>query len=408
MKLRGLTIYVALILSAFVNSVSGQGYESHFLHLGAHPWDDETDWSESLQGIDHDDAHWYVARTGEILKIPVHYNLLTVTRQDPGVITATFGDTPLVGYSHFGDPDVYRHNGTDYLIMPVESTGGLPGLVVVFRCSDLTYVGHAELTGQGVDAPWCAIDPGGNLYSSLQHATYLNVYDVDWDCLDAPCGFLTHLDEIPLLDEQGQPLPDLVTTQGGEFAPDGTLLYLTSGFLDDNDELQASEGITVMDTVTWRRARHSTNGYGIFNYYYNPGCCVWGEPEGLTIWDLNDGSAPGVHGQLHVIRVNNDPTGTDAITLYHYTNVIYVVPGGGCNLSVCCNQPPPIGCPSIPNSLPCAQGWVTCPFQSLNSAITFAWNGAEIRISPGNYNQTLAITKRLRLTTDGGIVRIGG
>jgi len=388
-------------------SASGQEYESHYRHLGAYPWGEETDWSESVQGVDHDDDHWYLVRTGEILKIPVHYDLETVTRTHSGVMTATFNSTPLVGYSHFGDPDVYRHNGVDYLVVPAESIGGLPGIVVVFRCSTLTYVGHDVLTQQGVDAGWCAVDQRGKLYSSLQRASSLFVYDVDWDCLDAPCGFLTFVETIPLLDEGGGPLPDLVTTQGGEFTPGGTLLYLTSGFYDDNEELQASEGITVMDTATWRRTRHSTNGYGVFNYHYDPGCCTWEEPEGLTIWDLDDGRAPGVLGQLHVIKVNNDPIGTDRITLFHYSNAIYVTPGSDCNLSVCCDQPPPFPCPPLPNSLPCAPGGTNCPFQTIASALAFAWNGTELRIAAGSYAVTPTIAARVRLTAVGGPVRLG-
>lgn len=402
-------ILVPLIQLALTGRVFAQEYESFYLHLGAHPWDDQTDWSESLQGITHDANHWYIVRSGEILKIPVHYNLQTVTRNDPGVMTTTFGGTPLVGYSHFGDADVYRHNGIDYLLVPAESIGSNPGIVVFFRCSDLSYVRHAQLTAQGGDAGWCAVSPTGRLFSSLQRASSLHVYDVHWECLESTCDLLSYVNEIPLFDEQGQTLPDLVTTQGGVFAPGGTMLYLTSGFFDDNAQLQESEGITVIDTATWRRTAHSTNGYGTFNYFYSPNCCSYGEPEGLTFWDLDNGISPGVRGQLHVIRVNNDPIGTDDITVYHYTNVIHVAPGAPCTLTHCCDQPPvPVGCPAFPSSIPCAPGGFTCPYESLDEALSFAWPGTELRISPGNYSTASTISKRVRLTSAGGIVRIGG
>lgn len=387
----------------------GGGFESYYLHLGAHPWDDDTAWSEAAQGVAHDDDHWYILRSGEILKIPVEYDLRTVTRTDPGVLTRTLAGTPVAGlYFHLGDPDVYKYQNTDYLVVPMES-GFLPGAIAVFRCSDLSYVLYAELTEQAGDAGWCAVSPDGRLYSSLQHATSLLVYDLNWSCLDSPCeAFVTFQEEIPLHDEQGNPLPDLVTTQGGKFSPDGRLIYLTSGFFDDDAALQASEGITVMDTATWRRVAHSTNGFGRFNYYYNPGCCTYGEPEGLVIWDLDNGRAPGMRGQLHVFRTNNDPIGTDSITFFHYTNVIRVTPGAGCNLSICCNTPQPIGCPSFPNSVPCAAGGPTCPLQSVTGAVDYAWDGADIRIFSGVYAETITISKRVRLSSDGGVARIGG
>ncbi|MBK8270498.1 MAG: hypothetical protein IPK83_20260 [Planctomycetes bacterium] len=330
-------------------------------------------------------------------------------RTDPGVLTQTLGDTPVAGlYFHLGDPDVYRYQNTDYLVVPMES-GFLPGAIAVFRCSDLSYVLYAELTEQAGDAGWCAISRDGKLFSSLQHASTLLVYDMDWSCVNAPCeAFVTFQEEIPLKDEQGNPLPDLVTTQGGKFAPDGTLLYLTSGFFDDNEALQASEGITVMDTASWWRVAHSTNGYGQFNYYYNPGCCTYGEPEGLVVWDLDNGRAPGMSGQLHVFRTNNDPIGTDSVTFFHYTNVIRVTPGTDCNLSNCCPNFQLPGCPTLPNSVPCAIGGSTCPMQIFAEALDYAWSGAEIRLRAATYTGTMTISKRVRLTSDGGVARLGG
>src|SRR6185503_2510917 len=99
--------------------------------------------------------------------------------------------------------------------------------------------------------------------------------------------------------------------QGGEFAPGDNLLYLVSGFFDDEDGLEEMEGIHVFETVTYQRVAHSTRGYGHFDYYYDPGLPTYEEPEGLTIWDLDGAGAPGITGQLHVFVSDNDADGGD-------------------------------------------------------------------------------------------------
>lgn len=404
----------------------GQDYESYYLNLRKNYPDAETNWSHDVQGAAHDDNNWFITNTEVIWKVPVTLDLRTISINTPNVIVRTFNNYPdlaLAGYNHMGDPDVYRYHHTDgtmtdYLIVPIENgeascAGGPFGAFAIFRCSDLSYRGHFYFHGQCNDAGWVAVDEQGLLYSSRQHLGPppngmggLRVYSFQWDKmhLQQPAA-VQFVDEIPLLNEQNG-LLDLKTMQGGEFAPGDKLLYLISGFHDDDSQAQASEGIHAIDTATWRRVQHSTRGYGYFDYYYDPGTPTYEEPEGLTVWDLDDGRAPGIRGQLHAFVLDNDAAHDD-IDFKHYTQKIRVVANGACAYAVCCAPSPPPGC-LTPFNATCEFGVAECPFRTIGSAVNLAWDGAEIHIGAATYPETMRIAKRVRLTSSGGLVRIGG
>jgi hypothetical protein len=136
--------------------------------------------------------------------------------------------------------------------------------------------------------------------------------------------------------------------------------------------------------VNYQRVAHSTRCFGHFDFCYDPGTISAGEPEGLTVWDLDDGRAPGISGQLHVMRLDNDALHDD-IAFKHYTFVIRVNPASSCQ-----------------------NGTPACPFHTVNAAANLAWDGSEIRMRTGSYNETLTLNRRIRLTAEGGTVRIGG
>ena len=362
-------------------------YQAYCLYLANNDYPDgNPDYDQDVQGIGHDTSYWYITQTEYLWRIPVELPLASANSGDPGVFRFHmdhFSDLTDLGYAHFGDPVGYRHEETDYLLVPIENDAiGLTGAVAVFRCPELEFLDLVELPLQSVDAGWCAVDEVGHLYSSFQHASTIFQYDFDWEQLHTTSdASVTFLSEIPLLDEQGHNVLDLETMQGGEFGPDGKLLYLLSGFHDDNNQEMISEGIHVMDTTTWRRIAHSTNGYGYFNYDYST---VWdGEPEGLTVWDLDDGRAPNVRGQLHVFMLDNEAF--DDVTLYHYTNVW-----------------------RVDRNAPCSTGEPTCPFRTIGAAQAAILDRCEMRIQANVYPEALVLTKPVRLTAQGGTVRIGG
>jgi hypothetical protein len=393
-----------LIVFALATCARAQLYEAYYMQQVYYPVA-ETSWSDDIQGVDHDDNNWFFTSTRLIWKIPVSLDLRTVAVQSPGVLRQAIGEYPqLLGYNHLGDPDVFRYAGTDYLLVPIEDgeatcTSGLPGAIAIFRCSDLSYVAHTPFPGQCNDAGWVAVDSQGNLVSSRQHiggapgsppSTQggLRFYAFDWNRLHTlQQASMTYTHSIYPVNESVVTL-ELVTMQGGEYAPGDSLLYLVSGFYDDNDGLEEREGIHVIDTTTWQRVQHSTRGYGHFDYYYNPGFPTYEEPEGLTIWDLDDGRAPGIQGQLHVIVIDNDFDigDSDDVDFKHYTRAIRVDRSSGVS---------------------CQTGSQSCPFHAIPAAAAFAWSGAEVRIRAGSYPGPLTINKRIRISADGGVVRIG-
>ncbi|MCA9726847.1 MAG: hypothetical protein R3E12_13360 [Candidatus Eisenbacteria bacterium] len=379
-------VAVASIASCFTDADAQDDYQAYCLYkAGADYPSGNPAFDQNAQGIAHDQNNWIITQTAELWKIPVSYPLGSVQDGDPGVLRNNISAYPEIhdlGYHHFGDPVVFRYGTRDYLFVPIENDEiFLPGAVAVFRAIDLHYLDYAVLGVQIYDAGWCAVDDDGYLYSSRQHASSIYRYAVDWELLRTSDTLdLTYLEEIPLYDESGSTRLDLVTMQGGEFAPGSKLLYLLSGFHDDSPAEHISEGIHVMDTTTWRRVAHSTNGYGYFNYDYTS---VWdGEPEGLTVWDLDDGRAPNISGQLHVFMLDNEIF--DDLDLYHYTNVW-----------------------RVDASSPCSQGEPTCPFRTVTAARNVIFPGSEMRISAGVYPENLSISTPIRMTATNGTVRIG-
>src|SRR5260370_20284082 len=137
-------------------------------------------------------------------------------------------------------------------------------------------------------APWCAVDPQGHLYSSnFYDASTIFKYGVDWNLLAATRPELKLTPEPPLiLRDEGGSVFALHDVQGGEISPDGRLFYFVA------------KDLHVFNTSTGWRVRQSTNGSGWFNFQVRGGP-THEIPEGMAIWDLDDGRAPGIRGQLH-------------------------------------------------------------------------------------------------------------
>lgn len=384
----------------------GQYYEAHYVYLGGYPIA-ETAWSHSVHGIAHDDNHWYLTQAAPVVdpfkavwKIPVGLDLRTVAHTSPGVVRYLVSNLPpLQRFRFVGDPDVYRHNGIDYLVVPASDgwcSSGPDAGVAFFRCSDLSLIDLADLPGQCGEAEWVAVSGTGQLYSSRRFVAPnsdnesqrgLRVYSVDWNALHFSQQALITFDRtIVMLDESGTPL-GISNMQGGEFAPGDQLLYLSSGdSQDDNDDADRG-GIHVFETTSFRRVRQSTRGVDgeIFDFYFDPGFDTYEEPQGLTLWDLDDGRAPGIRGQLHAIVRESDEVHDD-VDFKHYTRALSV----------------------DSNWSGCQRGTPACPFQTIPAALSRAWDGAEIRIRGGSYPNPLSISRRLRFSSESGIARIGG
>ena len=170
--------------------------------------------------------------------------------------------------------------------------------------------------------------------------------------------------------------------QGGVVSPSGELLYVCAGSLSFT---LPSHGISVFDLSNGQRIKQSNNGGGLFGYLYSSGFPEYDEPEGLTIWDLDGGQAPGIRGQLHVLLLNNDAPDADNVSLKHYTHTIWVDQAYS----------------------DFEDGKLETPFNTVIEALNFAWDGTRISIKGGSYPETMTTSKRVQLTSWQGPAVIG-
>lgn len=289
-------------------------------YAGNYPKDRHTGWSDNLQGVTHDESHWFFTQTGTLWKFPVGHDLnQRVTKADlsRGILKVGIPNV-LNGYDHFGDLDC--RDG--YLFIPM--TGRRPPIIAVFCTADLRFVDSAPLGDQS-GAGWCAFNPiDGLLYTSNSTlSTKSNDekgfrYAVDFERLAHGQLHLQAYGYFELKTERGGPL-ELRHMQGGVFSDSG-VLYTVNGYIDtstENTGIMAFKraGGTVAHSI-FKRVAKSSNGNGNFNYEFHP--YDGEEPEGVTLWNLDDGRAPGIEGQLHVIMIDNDWWNDDDLYFKHY------------------------------------------------------------------------------------------
>jgi hypothetical protein len=269
------------------------------------------DWLDDLQGVAHDDDHWFFTTIGLLWKIPVSFDLVDVFDYDifnlPEGIQVVGIPQELrdLGYDHFGDLDQVE----GFLFVPLE--GAAPA-IAVFRASDLGYIGKKLTVTAQTRAGWVAYNQHtGMLYTSNNSVSGSNPlfrYTLDLDKLISTndvTASITYLDRFHLLEEDGVELdPPLgLYMQGGVFTPWGDL-YVVNG-KEWKDPEDGRGGIHLFG-ADGRLIAESQNGSGTFNYEYHP-FSDFEEPEGIDWWNRDIGeSSPGITGQLHVILLDND------------------------------------------------------------------------------------------------------
>ena len=349
--------------------------EQFYGYLGNYPKNANPGWHDDPQGIARDASHWFITQTETIWKIPVGHDLGSVA-PGGGILRRRLSDYhALAGYNHLGDPEHHSYGGIGYLVVPIESPDRCAG-IAIFRGSTLDYVTHFCLPRQS-HAPWCAVEPGGAIVSSdFDGVANLRRYRIDWAAVAVgrtPQPALESL--LPLSDENGNSLT-LDAVQGGVISPVARMIYLVA------------DGIHVFNSAG-RRVQRSINGLpntpGYFRYEYDYSFAVREEPEGLTVWDLDDGRTPHIRGQLHVVLLDNDILSDDQVFLKHYGRGLFVDGNHG----------------------GLRHGTLENPFTTISAAHVAAWPGAQITIKTGSYPETLRLSKTLAVLADGGTVTIG-
>lgn len=283
-------------------------------YLGNHPHDSSTGWSDNLQGVTHDEQHWYITQQDRLWKFPVGHDLAAeIDEDDPGRGITSVGIPEALQdqhYDHFGDLD----HRAGLLYVPVEGSWPfplferkIPGRIALFDAHTLRFLAVSPpLHADREAAPWCALHPhNGLLHTSQFTSDRLHVFEPRVATGgDAPRLELTALGDFELRDESGRPLR-VHRIQGGVFSESGHL-YLVSD--------TRAGGILGFDMTTGRRMLHATIDYDPSD----PTGKLPEELEGITIWDLDGGPAPGIGGQLHVLMIDNDWPSDDELYFKHF------------------------------------------------------------------------------------------
>jgi hypothetical protein len=244
----------------------------------------------------------------------------------------------LEGATGSGDPCCFD----GYLFVPVP-----PNEIAILRATDLSLVATASVSpgttlvyprGSGDRQYLCSID---SIPTSAPAAVTLNPpivrrFQFSWQELasasTSPAQPITGSDflissqqlmnahkleitEVEPLKLEGWTVPSNTCggstshTQAAKFSPDGRMFYLFFGGNCDpcgnpDDCGHGIQAFEVDDTGTIAshiRASVSSNPDSLFFCEFHEADSCGQEPEGLTICDLDDGRAPGISGQLHVL-----------------------------------------------------------------------------------------------------------
>ncbi len=307
------------------------------VYLGNYPNNRDTDWTDGLQGVAHDEAHWYFTQKTKIFKFHVTTPLtrgsgaaVEMARM-PSVLARAGGD-------HFGDPDFVRWRRRGYLLSPGEGEkkdtqlNKRPRLAVFSTDGGLRFVGAAAMPRQNSArgtgrAGWCAVHPRTRLvYSSdnvIGKDNPVFRYRLDFAQLARGRVRLTAERDFRLTVGPGRLAIIPPYLQGGTFSPGGHL-YLINGTASGKTSAQDG-GIRVFDGRGRLIARSvlGASRTNRFRYQYDPGFPTFQEPEGITWWDLTAMSrrhrlpSQKMNGQLHAILLNSQ-VGKDNIWFKHY------------------------------------------------------------------------------------------
>ena len=425
-------IIVILLLILFYHPIYSQScvIENYYLYEGKSISNGKPFWLPTrteVQGIANDGESWFITTVkflegnqnhnevsgSRIWKIPKEVHLGAGSSNNLNIKSVVMDEVPdFVRDSmyHFGDLDSYSFEGIDYLVVPI--TGPQGKIIACYEAKTLRFISYASGITGGFG--WCAIDPDGYLYTSAG-ASLLRKFKVDWEKLttgDPQHNSISKLEDIQLT-FPNRNYTGLSSWQGGEFSPSGKLLYVTTGsaggcvpclndcngcnrFFDKKGpgEPRPSDGIHVFETSTWSEIKTSTKEIEqLFSFDFDND--ITGEqPQGITIWDLEDEDTPDeIRGKLHVLMHDWDWdlfTNNHEVSLYHYSNVINVDS-------------------DYNGIIRFSTGSTTLPFKFFNNAFYKYpdWNGSEIRLKSGVYDEIGIYDKCVLLTSEGGSAIIG-
>ncbi len=253
-----------------------------------------TEWgfTNDIQGMKHDASNWYFTRTdygisspnyGQVAKTPVSTSL----NNDPLVVYSEPSEMLNAGFKHFGDLAI---RGS---LLYIAMDGGGRCAIAVWQSNIAYYQGWAVVPGLS-GCGWVAYNPRDNLFYFNDGNNTLRKYSITVN--GSSVSIQEFLPKVTLS-------ADLTSMQGADFSSRG-VLYVSRGYKENPMTVYA---VDVNSGFVYQRAGWTTG---------NPG--DW-EAEGLTLWDLTGGQAPGITGHLHVQLLDNDLLDDDNLWIAHLT-----------------------------------------------------------------------------------------
>ncbi len=233
---------------------------------------------DAVQGIAHDDTHWYLVSTHRIWKVPLEQSLA-----DPPLE----GVVPFDGrYQHLGDADYF--DGALFVPLEWDRRGG-PQAIGALR-ADLTPIGVQPLGGARF-APWCAINPRTRrLYTSNFDADRIQIFRIELTAERFALAFERDLVlTVPVTagEHPMKPFGVVPAIQGGVISEAGRL-YLASN--------HPKTGILIFDAESGQWL-----GQTLVRYSPHWGPFTHEEIEGIDLFDADAAGVPDVQGHLHVL-----------------------------------------------------------------------------------------------------------
>ena len=262
-----------------------------YTHYNYYPNAAEWQFNNDIQGVTHDANNWYFTRTiypvigtkkGVVAKAAVGYNLgsePSIRYEEPSAMLNA-------GYNHFGD--LTHRSGLLYIGIDGSSGGG----VAVWSTDIQYYIGWAALPGLS-SCPWIAYNPRDGLFYVPESSKVLRRYSIS-----VSGSTVTPTEVLPRITLSA----DITSQQGGDFSSRG-ILYIARGY---ESNPMAVYGVDIYNGLVYLRA--SYNGTPESDW----------EGEGVTLWDLSAGQAPGISGHMHFQLLDND-TDNDDFSFAHLT-----------------------------------------------------------------------------------------
>lgn len=421
-----LKINIQVMMLLFYILASQEGYsqncaqDQYFMTQDVYPSGADPFWhmdDDEVQGVANDGMNWFITTAhltsvypdkvydnGTLWRIPLSVNL-GINSTPTGVDMISVSDIPELcdlNYFHFGDPDCYRYDGIDYILVPTYEeidAGPNIGAIACFRASDLEYINFTFVFGE--KPGFCFVDSDGNIYVK-ENQTAFTKYTLDWDQLTDPDDLEHYALESSCtinLGLAGSGLTEIDGMQGGEISDSGETLFLSSGSANGFGNREDSDGINVFHITsntcnsTWNWIKSSKNkdsGDIPFTFLFNNGIFGAQSPQGLTFWDIDNPNVPDrVRGKVHVMLF--DYESSNKIYFYHFSDFIHVDGQNGL---------------LRPER---RIGGIAKPFKLFNDAFLHypAWNGSTIVLKSGIYSENGTYNECVRITSEGGVAFIG-